>query len=103
MHLFPEDKAMILHCTYALSSIILFNRDNGLRAGKLGCLNHTLHLYMEHMDDPEVMGMGGAIGAYFDYVDENRLIAAELGRIHAIIQNIKNNFHGKYSEWNYNP
>ena len=47
--------------------------------------------------------MGGAIGAYFDYVDENRNIARELGGINLLIQNIKNNFHGIYSDWAYEP
>jgi len=103
MNLFPEDKTLVTKCTFSLSGLILFNRDNGLKAGKLGCLNHTLHIYMQNMGDPAVMGLGGAIGAYFDYVDENRLIARELGGIQAIIQNIKNNFHGQYSEWSYNP
>merc|ERR1719401_3366694 len=55
------------------------------------------------MDDPMVTSLGGAIGAYFDYVDENRAIARELGGIHLLVQNIKNNFHGQYSEWNYEP
>jgi len=103
MNLFPEDKTLVVGCTYSLSSLMIFNRDNGLKAGKLGCLNHTLHIYMQNMGDPDVMGLGGAIGAYFDFVDENRLIARELGGIQAIIQNIKNNFHGQYSEWSYNP
>merc|ERR1719346_661905 len=103
MRLFPEDKQLVTACTMSLSTVILFNRANGLRAGQLGALNHTLHIYMTNMDDPEVMGLGGAIGAYFDFVDENRRIAAELGGIQAIIQNIKNHFHGKYSEWSYNP
>merc|ERR1719188_288286 len=94
---------MVYVCTMTLSGIILFNRENGLRAGRLGGLHHVLHIYMKHMDDPNIIGLGGAIGAYFDYVDENRRIAAELGGIHAIIQNIKNNFHGKYGEWDYNP
>jgi len=103
MRLFPEDQVLVSTCTMTLSSVMLFNRDNGLRAGQLGALNHTLHIYMNHMDNPLIMGLGGAIGAYFDYVDENRRIAGELGGIHAIIQNIKNHFHGKYSEWSYNP
>mmetsp|Transcript_91206 Transcript_91206/g.221484 ORF Transcript_91206/g.221484 Transcript_91206/m.221484 type:complete len:420 (-) Transcript_91206:14-1273(-) len=102
MRLFPEDQVLVSTCTMTLSSVMLFNRDNGLRAGQLGALNHTLHIYMNHMDNPLIMGLGGAIGAYFDYVDENRRIAGELGGIHAIIQNIKNHFHGKYSEWSYN-
>jgi len=101
MNLFPEDKKLIERCTMSLSLLVLFNHANGLKAGKLGCLNHTLHTYMQHMDDPEVMALGGPIGAFFDYVDENRRIAAELGAIQAIIQNIKNHFHGQYSEWNY--
>merc|ERR1719323_2140912 len=58
---------------------------------------------MNHMDNTDVMELGGSIGCYFDYVDENRRIAAELGGIKAIIQNIKNNFHGKYGEWSYEP
>jgi len=103
MRLFPEDKTLIVRCTGALAGAILFNRESGLRAGRLGALNHTLHIYMTHMDDPEVMNLGGAIGAYFDYVDENRRIAAELGGIQAIIQNIRNHFHGRYGEWSYEP
>jgi len=103
MDLFPEDKDLVATCTFSLSSIILFNRANGLRAGRLGCLNHTLHVYMQNMDNQNIMGLGGAIGAYFDYVDENRLIARELGGIQAIIQNIRNHFHGKHGEWTYNP
>eukprot|EP00413_Alexandrium_margalefii_P002415 CAMPEP_0204521132 /NCGR_PEP_ID=MMETSP0661-20131031/5621_1 /ASSEMBLY_ACC=CAM_ASM_000606 /TAXON_ID=109239 /ORGANISM="Alexandrium margalefi, Strain AMGDE01CS-322" /LENGTH=395 /DNA_ID=CAMNT_0051526715 /DNA_START=133 /DNA_END=1320 /DNA_ORIENTATION=+ len=103
MDLFPEDKKVVSVCTQTLSSVILFNRKNGLRAGKLGALNRTLHVYMQNMDDPSVMCLGGAIGAYFDYVDENRRIAAELGGIQAIIQNIKNHFHGKYGEWSHTP
>merc|ERR1719188_2929693 len=46
------------------------------------------------------MGLGGALGGYFDYVDENRRIARELGGIQA---NIKNNFNGPLSAWDYNP
>merc|ERR1719323_1399170 len=57
MDLFPEDKALIASCTISLSTIILFNRANGLRAGQLGCLNHTLHVYMQNMDDPTIMGL----------------------------------------------
>eukprot|EP00413_Alexandrium_margalefii_P015389 CAMPEP_0204533058 /NCGR_PEP_ID=MMETSP0661-20131031/12067_1 /ASSEMBLY_ACC=CAM_ASM_000606 /TAXON_ID=109239 /ORGANISM="Alexandrium margalefi, Strain AMGDE01CS-322" /LENGTH=415 /DNA_ID=CAMNT_0051539357 /DNA_START=72 /DNA_END=1316 /DNA_ORIENTATION=- len=103
MNLFPEDKALVSLCTMTMSTVVLFNRDNGLRAGRLGAVNRTLHVYMQNMDDPQVMALGGAIGAYFDYVDENRLIAGELGGIQAIIQNIKNHFHGKYGAWSYVP
>jgi len=103
MDLFPEDKTVVSVCTEVLQSMILFNRANGLRAGQLGALNRTLHIYMQNMDDPVVMCLGGAIGSYFDYVPENRRIAAELGGIRAIVQNIKNHFHGKYSEWSYVP
>uniref|UniRef100_A0A7S4QDX2 Uncharacterized protein n=1 Tax=Alexandrium monilatum TaxID=311494 RepID=A0A7S4QDX2_9DINO len=102
MDLFPESAELVTACTRSLASIVLFNRANGLRAGRLGCLNHTLRTYMAHMDSPQVMSLGGAIGAYFDFVDENRAIAREFGGIRAIIQNIKNNFHGRHSEWDYN-
>eukprot|EP00420_Gonyaulax_spinifera_P007923 CAMPEP_0197936728 /NCGR_PEP_ID=MMETSP1439-20131203/115409_1 /TAXON_ID=66791 /ORGANISM="Gonyaulax spinifera, Strain CCMP409" /LENGTH=405 /DNA_ID=CAMNT_0043559715 /DNA_START=101 /DNA_END=1316 /DNA_ORIENTATION=+ len=103
MDLFPEDVRLITECTVHLSTLVLFNRENGLRAGRLGALNRTLHVYMQHMDVTVVMSLGGAIGAFFDYVDENRLIARELGGIQAIIQNIKNHFHGKYGDWTYEP
>lgn len=55
------------------------------------------------MDDPNVTILGGAIGAYFDYCDENRAIAAQLGGIDLLVENIYNNFHGQYSEWAYEP
>jgi hypothetical protein len=103
MDLFPDDKFLVRACTLTLSSMILFNRENGLRAGQLGALNRTFHIYMTHLDDPAIASLGGAIGAYFDNVDENRAIARELGGIQALIQNIKNNFHGQYGEWNYEP
>ena len=51
--------------------------------------------YGKHMDDPLVTSLGGSIGAYFDLSNENRRIARELGGIHLLIQNIRNNFHGQ--------
>eukprot|EP00930_Biecheleria_cincta_P103334 TRINITY_DN9528_c0_g1_i1.p1 TRINITY_DN9528_c0_g1~~TRINITY_DN9528_c0_g1_i1.p1 ORF type:complete len:442 (-),score=84.26 TRINITY_DN9528_c0_g1_i1:77-1402(-) len=101
----PDSREVQEACTQAMASIILFNRENGLRAGRLGGLNHTLAAYKRWMDDPvpTVTLLGGSIGAYFDFVDENRLIARELGGIQMILQNIKNNFHGKLGEWNYDP
>ena len=94
---------MVAACTMAMSPLILFNRDNGLRAGRLGALNVTLAYYGAHLDKPAVADLGGAIGAYFDYCDENRLIARELGGVQMFIQNIRNNFHGQYSDWGYEP
>eukprot|EP00439_Symbiodinium_sp_Y106_P085264 s97_g27.t8 len=49
------------------------------------------------------MDLGGAIGAYFDFVNENRAIARELGGVEMFIQNIRNNFHGQYSDWANEP
>ncbi|CAE7765429.1 atpD, partial [Symbiodinium pilosum] len=86
-----------------MSPIILFNRENGLRAGGLGALNVTLEYYNTHLDEPLVMNLGGAIGAYFDFCNENRAIARELGSVQSFIQNIRNNFHGEYSDWGYEP
>ena len=42
--------------------------------------------YGAHLDRPLVMDLGGAIGAYFDFVNENRAIARELGGA----QNVRN-------------
>jgi len=103
MQRFPDDKPIQLSCAMAVSGLILFNRENGLRAGQLGGLNTTLAFYRSHMDDPVVTSLGGAIGAYFDFVNENRAIARELGGIQLFIQNIRNNFHGRYSNWAYEP
>ncbi|CAK9079287.1 Hypothetical protein SCF082_LOCUS37836 [Durusdinium trenchii] len=55
------------------------------------------------MDNELVTGLGGAIGSYFDKSNENRQIARELGGIELLIQNIRNNFHGQYSDWAYEP
>ena len=66
LHAFPSNQTVIVACTLAMSPIILFNRENGLRAGGLGALNVTLEYYNTHLDEPLVMNLGGAIGAYFD-------------------------------------
>jgi len=100
---FPDNKELITACTQGISGTLLFNRENGLRAGRLGILNHTFAIYGANMDDPAVTVLGGAIGGFFDFVDENRAIARELGGIQMIIQNIKNNFHGQYSDWAEEP
>jgi len=101
----PDSREVQVVCTTAMITHILFNRDNGLYAGRLGALNHTLAAFKRWMDDPipTVSLLGGAIGGYFDYVDENRLIARELGGIRDIIQNIWNNYHGKLGDWNVEP
>jgi len=103
MRNFPQDKEVMIPCLDAASVLILFNRENGLLAGQLGGLNFTWTFYSQNMDDPNVTSLGGAIGAFFDYVDENRAIARELGMIQGIIQNIRNNFHGQYSDWAFEP
>eukprot|EP00439_Symbiodinium_sp_Y106_P010939 s2308_g1.t1 len=116
MRNFPQDKEVMIPCLDAASVLILFNRENGLLAGQLGGLtfaftelivcnltNFTWTFYSQNMDDPNVTSLGGAIGAFFDYVDENRAIARELGMIQGIIQNIRNNFHGQYSDWAFGP
>jgi len=103
MQRFPENKYLITACTGGVSSSLLFHQENGLRAGSLGILNLTFATYAANMDDPAVTSMGGSIGCFFDFVNENRAIARELGGIQLIIQNIKNNFHGQYSDWAYDP
>mmetsp|Transcript_33970 Transcript_33970/g.79099 ORF Transcript_33970/g.79099 Transcript_33970/m.79099 type:complete len:445 (+) Transcript_33970:76-1410(+) len=100
---FPVTETVIITCTLAMSPLILFNRENGLHAGKLGGLNVTLNYYGSHLDSLLVMDLGGAIGAYFDFVNENRAIARELGGVEMFIQNIRNNFHGQYSDWANEP
>lgn len=99
MRRFPNEKALQSRCITAIGKPILFNRQNGLRAGRLGGLNLTLAAYRKWMGDPEMMGKGGDIGCYLDFCDENRAILRELGGVEMLIQNIKNNFHGSYSEW----
>ncbi|CAE7533654.1 NRT2.5 [Symbiodinium microadriaticum] len=103
MRNFPQDKEVMIPCLDAASALILFNRENGLLAGQLGALNLTWPFYSQNMEDPNVTSLGGDIGAFFDYVDENRAIARELGILQGIIQNIRNNFHGQYSDWAFEP
>ncbi|CAE7661400.1 atpD [Symbiodinium pilosum] len=103
MRAFPDDKQLMIDCITAMSGVILFNRDNGLRAGALGGLNYSWGFYSTHMDDPDVTALGGAIGCFMDYVDENRAIGRELGVPEGLVQNMRNNFHGKYSDWAYEP
>jgi hypothetical protein len=100
---FPEEKAVQIACIEALGQMTLFNYKNGLRAGRLGGLNYTLKAYKNWMDDPRVTSLGGNIGCFFDYVPENRAIARELKGIELLIQDIRNNFHGQYSEWGEDP
>ncbi|CAE7244296.1 atpD, partial [Symbiodinium necroappetens] len=100
---FPVTETVVIACTMAMAPLILFNRENGLHAGKLGGLNVTLNYYGSHLDSLLVMDLGGAIGAYFDFVNENRAIARELGGVEMFIQNIRNNFHGQYSDWAVEP
>merc|ERR1719387_3375723 len=38
---FPENMDVQVACTLGVSTTLLFNRDNGLKAGKLGGLNYT--------------------------------------------------------------
>jgi len=103
MERFPDDEEVQLSCIGATVRPILFNRENGLRAGRLGGLNLTLKAYKRWMSDPRMTSHGGDIGCYLDYCDENRDILRELGGVHLLIQNIKNNFHGEYSNWGYEP
>jgi hypothetical protein len=103
MRSFPDDKEVQHACAMAQSSDILFNRPNGLRSGRVGGLNMTIAAYNRWLEDPLIMTLGGAIGAWMDKCDENRAILRELGGIHSIFQNIRNNFHGKLSDWNYEP
>ncbi|CAE7343268.1 atpD [Symbiodinium sp. CCMP2592] len=84
-----------------MTSLILFNRLNGLKAGELGALNASLAFYGSHLEDPEIVSSMGNLGPYFDFCAENRLIARELGGIQMFIHNIRNNFHGPYSDWAY--
>ena len=98
---FPDEDTLEVTCTSAMASLILFNRVNGVRAGKLGALNASLAFYGSHLDNPDIVSSMGYIGTYFDFCMENRLIARELGAIEMFIQNIRNNFHGPYSEWAY--
>lgn len=101
MQAFPDSKAVQRTCSTALGVAILFNRENGLRAGRLGALNLTLAAYERWMDDPIMGTMGGDIGCYFDFVDENRALVRKLGGIELLIQHIKDNFHGRHSDWAY--
>eukprot|EP00416_Gambierdiscus_australes_P033277 CAMPEP_0171107274 /NCGR_PEP_ID=MMETSP0766_2-20121228/66457_1 /TAXON_ID=439317 /ORGANISM="Gambierdiscus australes, Strain CAWD 149" /LENGTH=433 /DNA_ID=CAMNT_0011568537 /DNA_START=30 /DNA_END=1328 /DNA_ORIENTATION=- len=103
MQRFPDDKEVQVACTNALARPSLFNRENGLRAGRLGVLNYTMAAYSKWIDDPKVNTLGGAVGAFLDWCNENRAILRELGGVHLLIQNIKNHFHGKYSDWGYEP
>lgn len=100
---FPDNIDVQDACIGATARPILFNRENGLRAGSLGGLNLTLKAYARWMDKPRITGHGGDVGCYLDYCDENRAILRELGGVQLLIQNIRNNFHGKYSDWDYNP
>lgn len=101
MRRFPDHKELQSECIEATARPILFNRPNGLRAGRLGGLNLTLAAYRKWIDDPAVTRHGGDIGCFLDFVNENRMILRELGGVYLLIQNIKNNFHGQYSEWDY--
>jgi len=100
---FPDDKEMLVVCAHAIGRVTIFNRDNGLRAGRLGGLNLTIAGYRKWMEDPKITSLGGDIGCYLDWCNENRAILRELGGVQLLIQNIKNNFHGQYSDWAYEP
>jgi hypothetical protein len=59
---FPDDVLLQVACTIAVSTMIVFHRKNGLRAGSLGGLNRTLATYERGIEDPRVNTLGGAIG-----------------------------------------
>ena len=57
MAAWPHDEKIQLSCARAVSSVILFHRPNGLKAGQLGGLNYTFDFYGNHMDKPEARGV----------------------------------------------
>merc|ERR1719401_2064702 len=100
---FPDDIDIQDACIGGMARPILFNRENSLRAGQLGGLNLTLKAYQRWMMLPRITVHGGDIGCFLDYSNENRAILRELGGVELLIQNIRNNFHGQYSDWAYWP